>query len=164
MKYKIIKDINLSGRKYSIYSIFVEEYGRTLFEKFVEDNFPNYPDDIQTILDRLEVIAHEVGARKSFFKEYEGKPGDLVCALYDTPGRRFRLYCIRYGTMLIVLGSGGLKNVSTWQEDPNIREAAEWMIKVSGDIYQRQKDKEIWFANDDMDMEGDLKFGYDEER
>ena len=163
MKYKIVKNIDLSGKACSIYSIFVEEYGTTLLEKFVEIYSEDYPDDIQNILDRIEVIAHDTGARKGYFKEHEGKPGDHVCALFDKPGKRLRLYCIHFGTMLVVLGSGGPKKVATWQDDPSLRKAAEWMTRVSEDIYKRQKEKEIWSTNDDMDFEGNLNFGYEEE-
>lgn len=163
MKYEIVKDVDMSGNKCSIYTVFVEEYGQTLFERFLEECSPDYPDDVQNILDRLEVIAHDTGARRSYFKEKEGKPGDLVCALFDTPDKNLRLYCIRYGGMLILLGGGGPKNERAWQDNEKLTEEAKWMIKVSREIYERQLNKEVWFTSDDLDFEGELKFGYHEE-
>ena len=165
MKYKIVKDIYLSGKKCSIYSVFVEEYNTTLFERFVKEGLSEHKADILNILDRIQVIAHETGARPTYFKEHEGKPGDLVSALFDTPDKNLRLYCIRYGTMLILLGGGGPKpeSIKSWQQDEKLKEEAEWMIKVSQGLYLRQREKEIWFINNDMDFKGDLQFGYDEE-
>lgn len=163
MKFEVVKDIDLSGRKCSIYTVFVEEYGQTLFERFLEEWSTDFYTDIQNILDRLDVIAHNTGARQIYFKEKEGKPGDLVCALFDTPGKNLRLYCIRYGAMLILLGGGGPKEKRAWQDDEKLKSEAEWMIEVSRRIYERQLNKEIWFSNEDMDFEGDLKFDSDEE-
>jgi len=56
---------------------------------------------------RLKIIGNETGARESFFKTKEGIPGDGVCTLYDTPDKKLRLYCIRYGKQLIIIGAGG---------------------------------------------------------
>lgn len=65
--------------------------------------------------------------------------------------------------MLILLGGGGPKGTRAWQEDEKLMEGAGWMIKVSREIYEKQLNKDIWFANGGMDFEGELKFGYDEE-
>ena len=60
-------------------------------------------------LERIRTINEKTGARESFFKPNEGKPGDLVCALFDIPNSNLRLYCIRFGNSLIILGGGGEK-------------------------------------------------------
>jgi hypothetical protein len=39
----------------------------------------------------------------------EGKYGDGVSALFDKPKYKLRLYCIRYGTQIIIVGWGGEK-------------------------------------------------------
>lgn len=59
---------------------------------------------------------------------------------------------------LLILGGGGEKLVRAWQDDEILKEEAEWMKYVSQKIYQRIKDKDIYFTNDDRDIEGDLIF------
>lgn len=158
MNFEVIKLENLSGEETSIYTVFVEELETTLFEQFLMENAETYSNEIQNIIDRLETIAHDTGAKGGFFREKEGKPGDGVCALFDIPNHNLRLYCIRYGMNLIILGGGGEKLVRSWQDDDKLSEEAEWMIKISEAIYQRQLDGDIILINDGKDLEGDLIF------
>jgi len=106
-----------------------------------------------------------MGAREQFFKLHEGKPGDLVCAIYDVPDSKLRLYCIRYGMDLVVLGGGGEKpkDIRAYQEDENLNQQAEIIKTISDAIYEKQRDGDIRFTNLGKDFEGELKFGYDEE-
>lgn len=158
MNFEVVKLENFSGEKTSLYTVYIEELGTTLFDRFLMENAQTFPDEINNILDRLETIADDTGARANFFREKEGKPGDGVCALYDLPNHNLRLYCIRYGMNLIILGGGGEKSVQSWQDDEKLKEEAEWMIKVSDAIYQRQKDGDISFIDEGRDFEGDLIF------
>lgn len=160
MKFELVKLDSFSGEEASFYSLYVEEYGETLFERFIQENLPSYRDEIHDILERMEVMAFETGARVSFFKEKEGNPGDLVCALYDKPGSKLRLYCIRYGSVLVVLGGGGPKSkaIRTLQEDSKLTSENYLMRKISNAIYQKQLDRDIRFSKDDLDFEGDLEF------
>ncbi|MBK6979124.1 MAG: hypothetical protein IPH28_20170 [Cytophagaceae bacterium] len=50
--------------------------------------------------------------------------GDGVCALYDDPDRNLRLYCIRYGKQIVVLGGGGHKpkTIRALQEDEKLKQ------------------------------------------
>ncbi|MFK7776050.1 MAG: hypothetical protein AB8F94_28265 [Saprospiraceae bacterium] len=158
MNFEVVKLEGLSGKETSIYTVFVEELETTLFDRFLLENAQNYPVEIQNLIDRLETIAHNTGARNNFFREKEGKPGDGVCALFDIPDHNLRLYCIRYGMNLVILGGGGEKNVQAWQDDEKLSEEAKLMIKISKEIYQRQLDGDIKFINDGKDFEGDLIF------
>ncbi len=109
MKYKLLKLNKLSGNKASIYSVYLEKEGKMLFDLFLEENKISFKSELKDIVSRLSVIGHKTGARENFFKLNEGNPGDGVCALYDRPGSNLRLYCIRYGALIIVLGGGGHK-------------------------------------------------------
>jgi hypothetical protein len=111
-------------------------------------------------LSQLNSINNKTGARVGFFKEYEGKPGDGVCALYDRPNSKLRLYCIRYGMPLIVLGGGGEKpkNIKAFQENEKLT-AENYLLRwLSEQITQRINDKDIQYTNDYQDFEGDLEF------
>lgn len=165
MKFELVKDVELSGRECSIYHVYLEELEAYLYDIFWEENENLCEDELWDIDDRLYIMGHKMGAREEFFKLYEGKPGDLVCALYDRPDAKLRLYCIRYGMDLIVIGGGGekSKDIRAYQEDDNLNRQAEIIKTISDAIYEKQRDGDIQFANFGKDFEGELKFGYNEE-
>ena len=97
MKLKLVKLSNYTGRKTTIYSLLIEDEGITLFERFIKENWQSHLEELQDIRLRLQNIGKKYGAREQFFKINEGKGGDLLCALYDLPEKKLRLYCIRVG-------------------------------------------------------------------
>lgn len=166
MNFEIVKIKELSGKETSIYSIYVEEYGETLFDRFIRENEQNFPSELDNILDRLDVIGFETGAREDFFKLREGKPGDGVCALHDRPNDKLRLYCIRYGMDIIILGGGGEKSYDTraWQDDEKLTEEAELIINISAYVTEMLKEGDISYTDDGKDFKGEgLKQIDDEE-
>jgi len=160
MKYKIVGLGEFTGNEATIYSVILNNEDETLFEKFIEENINSFKDEIYFILDRLEVIGNETGAREIFFKLKEGKPGDGVVALYDEPDSNLRLYCIKYGTQIIILGGGGQKpkDIRTLQEDNKLKEENYLLRKISKEITERIKDKRIEFSNFGQELEGELEF------
>jgi uncharacterized pyridoxamine 5'-phosphate oxidase family protein len=165
MNYKLVKLPKFSDEAASIYSVFLTNENKTLFEIFVEKNKISFISELKDIFKRLKVIGDDTGARDIFFKLNEGSPGDLVCALYDEPDSNLRLYCIRYGTLLVILGGGGYKpkSISAFQEDEKLTKENYLMREISKDIYKRIKDHEIVFVNDHKDFEGNLEFYEDQE-
>lgn len=149
-----------SGNEASVYSIYLKDERRTLFDRFLKENINSFKSELNDIVVRLKTIGHDTGARKQFFKTNEGKPGDGVCAFYDIPKSNLRLYCICYGTLLVVLGGGGYKpkKMRALQEDPKLEEENFLMRQISKDIQHRMKEKELSFSDDYMDFEGDLIF------
>ncbi len=162
MKCRLVKIDNLSGSKATLYSVSLEEEKETLLEKFVRENKILFLSETKDILKRLRTIGHKTGARVQYFKEFEGKPGDGVCALYDNPGSKLRLYCIVFGTQLLVVGGGGpkTKNISAFQEDKKLKDENYFLRWLSEQITQRIKDKEITFENDYLNFSGNLEFHY----
>ena len=160
MKYKIIKSDKLSGIKASVYDVYIEEKGKTIFELFLEENINSFKDELVDITKRLKVIGNSTGAREQFFKLKEGNPGDGVCALYDIPNSNLRLYCIRYGPSIIILGGGGHKPKShrTLQENEKLKKENYFLRNLSKKITSRIKDKTIKYTEDFMDFEGELTF------
>jgi len=164
MRYKIVKINNYSGNKTTIYSILMEEENETLLNKFVRENEISFKSETKDILKRLYSIGHTTGARIQFFKEWEGKPGDGVCALFDIPTSNLRLYCIYFGSQLIVVGSGGHKpkDIRTLQQDDKLKAENYLLREISVQITQRIKDKEISYTNDFLNFEGNLEFNDEE--
>ena len=160
MKCRLIKIESLSGRKASVYSVSLGREVETLLEKFVRENQNLYLSETKDILKRLKTIGHRTGAREQYFKKFEGKPGDGVCALFDNPDSKLRIYCILFGTQLLVVGGGGPKpkNISAFQEDKKLKDENYFLRWLSEQITQRIKEKEITFENNYLDFSGDLEF------
>lgn len=165
MNYEIIELEEFSGSKATIYSVLPIGDDFTLFDYFIEAYQKEYSQEIGFIINRLEVMVQMTGAREIFFKTQEGLPGDGVCALYDNPGRKLRLYCIRYGNVAVILGGGAVKapGVRAWQDDEKLKEAAETMIQVARDVYRRIREGSIQWMADGLKLSGNLIFTNDDE-
>ena len=155
--FEIIELKQLAGDRCKIYTVRMAGESSSVFERFINEYFGNYQEEVVDIYNRLKFMAQEAGAREQYFKMNEGRPGDLVAALYDTPGRKLRLYCIRYSKIALIVGGGGLKSVRTWQEDPVLRRNVELMMYVADTIYNAMKDKEL-FLEDDGSLTGKTNF------
>ena len=160
MNFKLVKLPKLSGDEASIYSIFLFEQNKTLFDIFIEENKNSFISELNDILSRLKVMGETTGARIEYFKEHEGNPGDSVCALYDDPDKNLRLYCIRYGSLIQILGGGGHKpkSISSLQDDKKLKSENYLMRKIAAEINRRIKDNEIEFTDDYKDFLGNLEF------
>lgn len=166
MKYRLVKVGRLSGRKAAIYTIAKEGESRSFFERFLGENLTLFKSEIESILVKLETIGHRTGARPGFFKEFEGAPGDGVCALYDEPDSKLRLYCIRFGQDILILGGGGPKGkqIRSFQEDKKLREENYFLRWASAEISQKIKEKDFLLRFHPPGIEGDLFIETDEEK
>jgi len=164
MKYHLVKLEKISGDKASIYTVLIESTNKTLFDLFISEHKISLKDEIKDIFKRLKVIGHYTGAREHFFKTKEGNPGDGVCALYDEPDQKLRLYCIRYGTLIVILGNGSIKpkGMRTFQESKALTEANFFLRDLSKIITQRLKDGDIKYSDNSLDFEGNLEFNDEE--
>lgn len=158
MKFEIVELDEFSGRKASVYSIWVEDIDKTLFDQFVEENEGFYENELGSITDRLELIGNMTGAREQFFKPNEGTLGDGICALYDSPDKKLRLYCIRYGSTCIILGGGGMKNVRALQDDEKLKTENYLLRRISKRITEALKDRELRWSDDGKGLEGNMTF------
>jgi hypothetical protein len=158
MRIQLVKIEQLSGKQASIYSVVYNEDQITLFDKFLHENKNSFKSELSSIVVRLKVIGKKTGARETFFKLDEGDLGDGVCALYDDPNKNLRLYCIRYGTSLIIIGSGGHKpkTVRALQEDPKLMEENQIMREISKLIKEKMEEKSLSFSEDYYEFEGKL--------
>jgi len=164
MRYKLVKLHSLSGNKASIYSIVQNDEDESFLDKFIKENEDSFKGEIKDILMRLRAIGNKTGARVDFFKTFEGRPGDGVCALYDEPDSKLRLYCIRYGAQIVVLGNGGpkFKSIRKLQEDKKLKDENSFVVWLSKEITDRIKLREITYINDHLDFSGNLEFEDDE--
>jgi hypothetical protein len=165
MNFKLVKLPKYSGKEASIYSIYLFEAKKTLFDLFIKENKILFKSELIDLFNRLIIIGHDMGARNIYFKENEGKPGDGVCALYDEPESNLRLYCIRYGSSLVVLGGGGpkSKSISAFQEDKKLTFENYLLRDIAKEINLRIKNREIEFTSNHKDLIGNLEFYEDQE-
>lgn len=162
MGFRLVEIPELSGRVCKIYSVAEDGTEDTLFDFFLDELYADYQDYVDEIWDKLLFIGKEGGARIQFFRENEGRPGDGVVALLNKPGFPIRLYGIRYGSVLLILGGGGYKGptIRSWQKDEKLRKAAGQMIRLSEIVCQRIKDKSIRILEDGT-ITGELSFNED---
>jgi len=164
VNYEIVQLEEFIGSKATIYSILPQGENETLFDIFVREHYTDYLKEIEDILNTIELITKKFGARENLFRPDEGKPGDGLVALFDNPGKKLRLYTIRYGSTILIVGGGGVKTKETrrWQDSPKLKAEAEMMIQISKEIFQRIKNKEIQFTTDGMEIYGNLNFTHND--
>ena len=167
MRIRLVKLDDISGNKTTFYSVYYNKDENSLFKQFLENYVISFNSEILEIYNRLKVMGHGLGAREHFFKHEEGVPGDLVCALYDNPEKKLRLYCIRYSDKLVLLGSGGVKpkKISALQDDPVLKRENQKVVQIARLIETRKNEGEIFISFNGLNFEGikDLKDDYYEE-
>lgn len=155
MQVEIVKI--LSGSCANFYTVKIDGDSLTLFEKFINENKVEHKEELSNISNRVTVMARKTGARETFFKTKEGAPGDGVCALYDDPEKKLRLYCVRFGTVVVILGSGGEKpkSIKALQESPKLTKENELVKRISKGVTQAFKDKYLRWSDNGTDIECD---------
>lgn len=154
MKIELVDLTEFSGDKAHVYSIVVDDAESTLFDQFVEENALSFQDEMKDIVMRLKNMGDKTGCPEHFFKLYEGGPGDGVAALW---ANRLRLYCIRYGSSLIILGDGGYKSpeIRSYQEDSILNEKVALLKRIARLINERIRERDIKL-NEDGTISGEL--------
>lgn len=99
------------GRKSTLYSIRMKGEEETEFDKFLKDSEVKSSPHFQPLLVRIEDITNRFGCQDYLFKEQESGFTDPVVALSRG---NLRLYCCRYGNIVLILGSGGVKDTRTY--------------------------------------------------
>ena len=160
MKCKIQLHQELSGEQTTIYSVITGNSKYTKLQEFISENFEKYPKEVKNIITQIRVIGKKTCARTDFFKENEGNLGDGVCALYD---KNIRLYCIRYGKEMVIIGNGGYKpkEISAFQEDEKLKEENYVLRKISSKITENLNDN-IFYSCDYHYFNGNLEFEIDD--
>ena len=162
-KFEIVELEEFIGTGALIYSIVLNDNDDTLYDQFLAEYNEQFPDEVNDIVDRLYTIT-KLGARANFFKEHEGSlgAGDGLVALFDQPDKNLRLYCIRFGTVALIVGGGGPKpkTIRALQEDPKLIEENYLLRALSAQINQAIRNGEIWWEGNQL--VGKLQFGDEE--
>lgn len=132
-----------------IYSVAVDDSDKTLFDLFLEENDADYRLELAEIITKLKTMSSKTGFTNNYFKLNEGTLGDGVCAITDLKGK-LRLYCIRFGNILLVLGGGGPKSklIRALQEDPKLLMENNNVRIISAAMAKAIREKELRIEED----------------
>ena len=132
-----------------IYSVAVDDSDKTLFDLFLEENDADYRLELAEIITKLKTMSSKTGFTDNYFKLNEGTLGDGVCAITDLKGK-LRLYCIRFGNILLVLGGGGPKSklIRALQEDPKLLMDNNNVRIISAAMAKAIREKELRIEED----------------
>ena len=165
MKFELKEIKQLTGKRCKIYSVQIEGDENTLFEQFLAENRADFPVELKSIANNLMAISQRHGALDFYFRpKKEGRLGDGVEALFDKPNANLRLYAIKYGRVLLVLGNGGHKpkTIRAFQEDIKLTKEKYLMRQIAAILYKALREKDLRWNKQGDDFEGQMYFDSDD--
>lgn len=146
----------------SLYSIKRNGNKFTEFEQFLLNNKATHPEDIGTIIYRIDVIKNE-GCFERHFR-YAGKKRDRT---FELPSHfdigNLRVFCIVISPRILILGNGGEKTTRTYNEDVWLNDCAEFLQKFDASIKYYERINDISFDHKTIKGKSTLKVKLDHE-
>ena len=137
----------------NFYSFQFEHETLSEFEKFLLTFRETHPDDIVTIMYRLERIIDD-GVFERHFR-YAGKVKDRTAELPShLESTNLRVYCICISPKILILGNGGLKTTRTYNEDAYLNNCVATLQKIDFELKSKEKTFKIYII--DKNITGDL--------
>lgn len=159
MKKNLLIELLEDNENVSLYSPRYEGEEFTEFEKFLLQYKDLYSNDIAQLVYRLDIIKRD-GANDRHFR-YEGTKRDRVMALPShLETTSLRLYLLNIQSKILILGNGGLKHSTTYQEDDFLNKCVQTLQKIDIEIKQLEKKKIIRISG--TKLLGTLHFEIDE--
>jgi hypothetical protein len=161
MKFELKEIYDLSGQRCKIYSVQIEGDEKTLFEQFLEEVADEFPKETDSIFAKLIAIGRYNGAKDHYFRaKKEGKLGDGVEAISDSPNANLRVYAVKYGNVLLVLGGGGHKpkSIKAFQENPKLTKENYLLRRIASTLYKALLEKDLRWNYQGDNFEGNLYF------
>lgn len=160
MERNLLLELLEDGNKVSLYSPHFENEEYSEFEKFLLAYKDTYPNDVRQLVYRLDIIKRD-GAEDRHFR-YEGTMRDRVMALPShLETTSLRLYLLNINFKILILGNGGLKTTSTYQEDAHLNKCVQTLQKIDIQLKQRERQKIITVSG--TKLLGTLTFSIDDE-
>lgn len=139
----------------TLYSLRFDGEKKTELEKFLQSELLRKEKGFNEIVQRLSSMTDSFGFREQFFEMNEGLRTDSVVALKSG---RIRLYCLRWSSILVIVGSGGIKTAQTYQKDIALKNIVPELQELDKLISRRQRTGEIEIDHDTGEMSGNLTF------
>lgn len=144
----------------ALYSVRFEGEEKSELDKFLEERRVQASGEFDSLVSRLEDMVDFFGFKEHFFKIKEGSFRDSLAAFHYDNGP-LRLYCLRWSSVLLIAGSGGIKRTRTYQDDGVLRDAAEKLQRIDELIQARQRSRDIVIDATTGIMQGNLIFTSD---
>ena len=139
-KKNLLIELLEDSEKVSLYSPRFEGEELTEFEKFLIQFKDSYPNDVAQLVYRLDIIKRDGAADRHF--RYEGTLRDRVMALPShLETTSLRLYLLNTQSKILILGNGGLKTTSTYQEDEHLNKCVQTLQKIDIELKQLERKK-----------------------
>ncbi|MEI6348159.1 MAG: hypothetical protein WCP69_09460 [Bacteroidota bacterium] len=153
---KITIELLEEHEKVNFYTIQYDGETENEFIKFINQfaEQPKYKKDLLIIIAWIDKIATR-GALERNFRTAESKMNDGVCAI-PIETSKLRLYCLRISDEILIIGSGGIKNKKTYNEDSKLNDCVS--ILASLDKYIKTKKKTANISIIGKTITGDLSF------
>lgn len=159
MKRNLFLELLEDNNMVSLYSPHFEGEEYSEFEKFLLAYKDTYPDDVRQLVYRLDIIKRD-GAEDRHFR-YEGTRRDRVMALPShLETTSLRLYLLNIDAKILILGNGGLKTTTTYQEDALLHKCVQTLQKI--DIQMKQMEKQRVITVRGTRLLGTLTFTIDD--
>ncbi len=139
----------------TLYSLQFAGEKETELEKFLHSELLLKENGFLEIAQRLSNMTVSLGFKEHFFEVNEGLRTDSVAALKKG---RLRLYCLRWSSTLVIVGTGGIKTAQTYQKDIALRNIVPELQEIDKLIVKRQRSREIKIDHDTGKMSGNLIF------
>lgn len=119
MRKKTTLELVEQSEKVSLYSISFAKDRTTEFERFLckFEEEASLNEDYQKILYALSIILNN-GALERYFRP-EGSMNDNLCAI-PIESSHIRLFCLRISDQILILGNGGEKRTSKYEQDAKL--------------------------------------------
>lgn len=143
------------GKCGALYSILFGGEKESELDKFLQSEQLHQERGFNEIVQRLSCMTNSLGFREQFFEMNEGLRTDSIAALKKG---RIRLYCLRWSSILVIAGNGGIKTAQTYQKDNALRHIVPELQLIDKLILKRQRSCEIKIERDTGKMSGNLMF------
>ena len=143
----------------TLYSVRFAGEKETELEKFLYNELLHKEKGFNEIVQRLSSMTDSLGYREQFFEMNEGLRTDSVAALKRG---RIRLYCLRWSSSLLIVGTGGLKTAQTYQKDMALRHIVPELQELDKLIMMRQRSGDIEIDHNNGSMRGNLIFSLED--
>lgn len=120
-------------------------------DAFFANAMQSHPEQATLLALKLEKMTHHNGFQDQYFKLGEGSRMDNVCAISEGP---LRLYCLRYGNIVVVVGGGGVKSTRTYEEDPHLHSKVKTLQKICKALDEKIKEGELKLMEWGMAFDG----------
>lgn len=151
MKFKGFEIVEfLTGEKAGFYSIRFEGENESEAEKFFEILDAEDEEIAGNFLSKIEYQANIRGCIDGFFyyeRDYN---------IYKLKDGKWRLYCIKFGKVAVILGGGGYKNVRKTQDSATLEKNVNMLQIINNMINKRISEGDLHVT--DNGIEGNLKF------